>query len=145
MANGEKLFFDPNSKANCGRCHRVANKGGKIGPNLSFVGSSRSKHFLLESIVKPNKIISTGYSLVLILTRAGKFINGIKNNEDKSSVDLVDKSGKLRHISKDQIKKIKTQKLSMMPGNFGELLTTQQIKDILAYCQTLRHPLLIDF
>ena len=142
---GKKLFFDSTGKASCGRCHRADGKGGDVGPSLRFIGSSRTKYFLLESILKPSEVITVSYSTLLILTKDGKFINGVKKDEDESSLDLIDKDGKSLHVPKNSIKKFKTQKLSMMPSNFGELLTTQEIRDILAYCGTLRHPVLMGF
>ena len=36
--------------------------------------------------------------------------------------------------------KFKTQKISTMPGNFEDLLTTQDVADVLAYLSTLRLP-----
>ncbi len=135
---GKQLFFDAEGKANCGKCHTVNGKGGKVGPQLSFVGSSRTQAFLLESIVKPKAVITSGYSSILILTKKGKFITGVKVNEDDSSIDLMDKEGKALHIPKDEIKKYKTQKISLMPGNFIDILTQEEVRDLLAYLGTLK-------
>jgi putative heme-binding domain-containing protein len=135
---GEKLFFDSEGKANCGKCHTVNGKGGKVGPQLSFVGTSRTQAFLLESILKPKAVITSGYSSVLILTKKGKFITGVKLNEDDSSIDLMDKEGNALHIEKDEIKKFKTQKISIMPGNFKDILTQDEIRHLLAYLGTLK-------
>jgi len=135
---GEKLFFDSEGKANCGKCHAVNGKGGKVGPQLSFVGTSRTQAFLLESILNPKAVITSGYSSVLILTKKGKFITGVKLNEDDSSIDLMDKEGIALHIAKDDIKKFKTQKISIMPGNFKDILTQDDIRHLLAYLATLK-------
>lgn len=135
---GKKLFFDSGGKADCGKCHSVKGRGGKVGPPLSIVGTSRTKAFLLESILNPKAVITSGYASVLILTRKGKFITGVKINEDDSSIDLVDKEGNSLHIFKDEIKKFKTQKISIMPGNFEDILTRDEIRHLLAYLQTLR-------
>jgi len=137
---GKKLFFDSEGKANCGKCHTVNGEGGKVGPTLSFVGTSRTKEFLLESILKPKAVITSGYSSILILTKKGKFITGVKRNEDDSSIDLIDKEGKFLHISKDEIKKFKTQKISIMPGNFKDILTKDEVRDLLAYLSALKIP-----
>ncbi len=134
---GEKLFFDAEGTGNCGKCHRVNGKGGKVGPQLSFVGSSRTQAFLLESILNPKAVITSGYSSILILTKKGKFITGVKVNEDDSSIDLLDKEGNARHIPKDEIKKFKTQKISIMPGNFKDILTSEEVRNLLAYLGTL--------
>ena len=135
---GKKLFFDSEGKANCGKCHTVSGKGGKVGPQLSFVGTSRTKAFLLESILKPKAVITSGYSSILILTKKGKFITGVKRNEDDASIDLMDKEGNLLHIPKEEIKKYKTQKISIMPGNFKDILTQEEISHLLAYLGTLK-------
>jgi putative heme-binding domain-containing protein len=135
---GEKIFFDAEGKANCGKCHTVNDRGGKVGPSLNFVGTSRTKAFLLESILKPKAVITSGYSSVLILTKKGKFITGVKQNEDDSSIDLIDKDGTALHILKEDIKKFKTQKISIMPGNFKDILTGDDIRHLLAYLSTLK-------
>jgi len=137
---GKKLFFDSEGKANCGKCHTVNGKGGKVGPQLSFVGTSRTKEFLLESILKPKAVITSGYSSILILTKKGKFITGVKRNEDDSSIDLMDKEGNLLHVPKDEIKKYKTQKISIMPGNFKDILSQDEVRHLLAYLSTLKIP-----
>ncbi len=135
---GKKLFFDSDGKANCGKCHTVNGQGGKVGPQLSFVGTSRTKEFMLESILNPKAVITSGYSSILILTKKGKFITGVKRNEDDSSIDLVNKEGNVLHISKDEIKKYKTQKISIMPGNFKDILTKDEVRHLLAYLGTLK-------
>lgn len=135
---GKKLFFDSEGKANCGKCHTVNGEGGKVGPQLSFVGTSRTQAFLLESILNPKAVITSGYSSILILTKKGKFITGVKRNEDDSSIDLMNKEGNALHISKDEIKKFKTQKISIMPGNFKDILTQDEVRHLLAYLETLK-------
>ncbi len=136
----KKLFSDSEGKAYCGKCHTVNGQGGKVGPQLSFVGTSRTKAFLLESILNPKAVITSGYSSILILTKKGKFITGVKRNEDDSSIDLMDKEGNALHISKDEIKKYKTQKISIMPGNFKDILTKNEVRHLLAYLGTLKIP-----
>lgn len=138
--NGKKIFFDPNGKVNCSKCHQVGKEGGNVGPDLSFVGTSRKPEFLLESILDPKAVITSGYATILILTKGRKFITGIKKYEDSSSLEIINKEGKLLKINKDDIKKFKVQKISTMPANFKDLLEVQEIVDILAYLKTLTLP-----
>ncbi|NIQ02761.1 MAG: Triheme cytochrome c, partial [Nitrospinaceae bacterium] len=112
-------------------------KGGHVGPPLTIVGTTRTQPFLLESILNPKAVITVGYSSILILTKKGKFITGVKVNEDDSSIDLVDKEGSALHIPKTEIKKFKTQKISIMPGNFKDILTPDEVRHLLAYLGTL--------
>ena len=134
---GKALFFDLNGKATCSKCHTVKGQGGDVGPNLSHIGTSRSREFLLESLLKPEAVITSGYSSVMILTKDKKFITGIKKNESEGGIDLVNKDGERIHVPRAQIKKSKTQKISMMPGNFKDILSPQEIADCLAFLKTL--------
>jgi putative heme-binding domain-containing protein len=138
--NGKKIFFDPEGKVNCSKCHHVGKEGGNVGPDLSFIGTSRKTEFLLESILDPKAVITSGYATILILTKNRKFITGIKKYEDSSSIEIVNKEGKRLKINKDDIKKFKVQKISTMPANFKDLLEVQEVADILAYLKTLTWP-----
>ncbi len=137
---GKKLFFDSEGKVYCSKCHRITGDGGTVGPDLSFVGTRRTPSFLLESILDPKAAITSGYSTVLILTKERKFITGVLKFEDDSGVNIVDKEGNDLVIPKNEIKKYKTQKISMMPENFKDLLEVQEIADILAYLTSLKLP-----
>jgi putative heme-binding domain-containing protein len=139
--HGKKIFNDPEGVAYCSKCHRVAGQGGEVGPDLSRVGSSRTRWFLLESLLDPSAVITSGFATLMILTKERQFITGIKKNEDENSVVVVDKEGKVKTIAKDTIKKFKTQKISTMPSNFKDLLNDQDVADLLAYLQTLTHPI----
>ncbi len=137
---GKKLFYDSDGNAYCAKCHKVGNEGGKVGPDLSFVGTTRTKEFLLESILNPKAVITAGYKAVLILTKKGKFLTGIKVNEDDASLHIINKEGDHLSILKSEIKKFKTQKISIMPGNFKDILSIQEVQNILAYLSTLKVP-----
>ena len=139
-SRGEKIFNNAEGTANCAKCHLVKGEGGSVGPELSIVGTSRTREFLLESVLAPNEVITAGYKTIMILTKDRKFITGIKVNEDESGFDIVDKEGKNRHIPREKVKKFKTQKISTMPGNFKDLLEVQEVADLLAYLGTLTLP-----
>ena len=139
---GEKIFHDPEGIANCSKCHLVQGRGGTVGPDLSFAGTSRTRKFLLESILNPSAVITHGYQTVMILTKNRKLITGIKKNEDESGFDIVDKEGKNLYVSREKIKKFKVQKISTMPGNFGDLLKAKDVTDVLAYLESLTLPII---
>ena len=139
---GENIFYDSEGIANCSKCHLVKGRGGAVGPDLSYVGTSRTRKFLLESILNPSAVITHGYQTVMILTKNQKFITGIKKNEDESGFDIVDKEGKNLYISREKIKKFKIQKISSMPGNLGDLLKVKDVTDVLAYLESLTLPVI---
>lgn len=137
---GKKLFYDAEGKAYCAKCHRVNGNGGQVGPDLSYVGNSRSLPFILESVLTPKAVITVGYASMLILTKEGKFLTGVKVNEDESAIDIMDREGVALHIPKEKIKKFKTQEISIMPENFQEILSVEEVQDVLAFLETLKIP-----
>ena len=135
---GEALFFDADSKAACGKCHAVGDRGGKVGPDLTQVAGTWGPKFIVESILDPSKEIASGYESVLIVTKEGRYVSGVVKKEDASIIEVVDNRTKIQRISKAQIQRRSPQKVSLMPGNFGEILTMEEFHDLLAYVLTLR-------
>ncbi len=139
--NGEALFFDAKGKAGCAKCHTVQGKGGGVGPNLSFVGSSRTPHFLLESIIEPNSVITVGFNSSVVVTKTGEVVKGIKKKESDEFVEIVDGEGSAKKIDKKDIEKIEIEEDSLMPKDFKDRLSDQEIRDVLAFLESLKIPL----
>ena len=137
--NGKKLFFDLKGKAKCAKCHSINEEGGQIGPDLSFVGSSRNDNFIVESILDPSKVLTSGFSTVSVITKDGKFYNGIQKNEKLTSFDLVDENGKISSIERNRVNKFKFGDKSLMPDNFKTELSEQDVTDIASYLKSLKY------
>ena len=130
---GEKIFFDPESKTPCAKCHTVKGRGGKVGPDLTNVGGTRTSQYILDSILEPSKDIAGGFESFLVVTNDGEFITGIKKNEDEKSIEILEASGDLKKLKKSDIKKMAQQKISIMPGNFRDLLSVKELHDLMAF------------
>ena len=48
-SRGAQLFRN----GRCKECHTINGKGGSAGPNLTFVGSRRSREYIIEQIKNP--------------------------------------------------------------------------------------------
>jgi len=48
-SRGAQLF----QKGRCKECHTINGKGGAVGPNLSNVGSRRSREYIIQQIKNP--------------------------------------------------------------------------------------------
>jgi mono/diheme cytochrome c family protein len=48
-SRGAQIF----QNGRCKECHTIKGKGGAVGPNLTFVGSRRSREYILEQIKNP--------------------------------------------------------------------------------------------
>ena len=131
------MFFDPQSVVGCGKCHTVKDKGGKVGPELTTVSGTRSVEFIIESIMDPSKEIASGFEPILVVTKDGRYITGVKKREDDTMIEVAQATGELINIPKTEVDKIAPQKKSIMPGNFKEILTMKDFHDVLAFLQTL--------
>src|SRR5262249_53920332 len=77
---GRQLFSAP--AASCISCHRRPGEGGYVGPDLAGVGRRRSREYLLDAVLRPNKDLAPGYGEVLLTTTAGAELAGDFLSED---------------------------------------------------------------
>jgi putative heme-binding domain-containing protein len=134
---GRKLFFDLQGKAPCAKCHTVGGEGGRVGPALDRIASRRAPEFIMESILRPSQEIAPEYEAVAIATRDGLTITGLRINETNFSIQLREENGRFHSLLKRDLEEVKVLKQSLMPENFGELLTVKELHDLFAYLMTL--------
>lgn len=134
-AAGELLFW---GKGGCGRCHRVGTRGSSVGPNLTRAGRQRSLAYLRESVVAPDADITSGYATITVVTRDGKTITGVERGFDNFSAQLMDLSGRYYSLQKDDVTSIQREYRSLMPSNYGRLLSDRELQDLLAFVASLR-------
>ncbi|HWB00779.1 MAG TPA: c-type cytochrome, partial [Pirellulales bacterium] len=135
-ANGKKLFFG--SKATCSACHRAGTQGGAIGPDLTKVGQIRAPMDLLESVVYPSSSFVRGYESFQVVTDAGQSYIGILGRETADAVFLRTAQREEVRIPRAAIDELVPSKLSIMPQGFDRLLSPQEMRDLLAYLQSLK-------
>lgn len=134
---GKELFFDLNSHAGCAKCHTVAGQGGHVGPELTNVAGTRPLSYIMESIMSPSAVIASGFEPILIKTKEGQLISGVKKGEDETSIEVGLSTGEISKIPKADIDKSKMGEKSIMPGNFREILTVEEFYNVVAFLQTL--------
>jgi putative heme-binding domain-containing protein len=131
---GKELFY---ASAGCSKCHMVEGKGGRLGPDLTGVGSSRSLESIVESIRDPNKQIASGYQTVSVVTADGKRARGIIMNEDRFSVQMMDTSENILLLDKDKLRSFEKSPASLMPPYSAAALSDKDLNDILAFLLTV--------
>jgi len=134
-AAGEKLFWE---KGGCGQCHRVGDRGGTLGPNLSRVGRERSLAYLRESVVAPSNDLTPGYFTVTVVTAAGKQITGVQRGYDNFSVQLMDLGEQFYSFQRSDVRSVKREDRSLMPDGYGRMFNDAEMDDLLAYLAGLR-------
>src|SRR5881394_1792052 len=142
---GEALFF---GAAGCASCHMVRGRGGRLGPELSTVGSARSRAYLVESIRQPakrlteNRVFGDGvtlrYDTVTALTADGRTIVGVPMNEDTFTVQIMDTTERIHSLDKKSLKSIRHEDRSLMPTYDTSRLPDADLDHVVAYLQSLR-------
>ncbi|MDQ6666392.1 MAG: c-type cytochrome [Acidobacteriota bacterium] len=121
----------------CSGCHRVAGEGGRLGPDLTNIGSTRSLDHLAKSILDPNSDVPVRYWVVDATGKDGKSYSGFLMNEDTYNVQFIDFGEQLHSIPKARFASYKLDKVSKMPAYKGKL-TGKELNDITAYLASLR-------
>ncbi len=140
-AHGKELFY---GDGNCSSCHMVEGKGGRLGPDLSSVGTSRTVESIVESVRNPSQRLAWGlaestkefaqeYETVTVVTSEGKQIKGVTLNEDQFSLQMMDTSERVHLFEKDKLRSITKTRQSMMPAYNPTILTDSDLHDIVAY------------
>jgi cytochrome c oxidase cbb3-type subunit III len=121
----------------CANCHRVAGSGGRLGPDLSLIGQTRSPENLRQSIVDPNADVRSRYRLVECKDRSGKSYEGFLMNEDTYNVQFIGMDQQLHTLAKAGLAQYKVERTSKMPSYRGKL-SEAQVQNLVAYLSSLR-------
>jgi len=131
----------------CASCHIVNGRGGRLGPELTTVGSARSRAYIVESIRQPGAHLTAirglgeatqRYDTVSVTTADGRTIVGVPINEDTFTVQLMDTSEAIHSFAKKDLKTFRHEDRSLMPAYDTNRLSDSDLDDLMAYLQTLR-------
>lgn len=133
---GRVLFFSKKTK--CATCHRVGEKGGKIGPDLTTIGSNRSRVDLLESIVFPSATLVRDYQAYSVLTTEGQTLTGLITRDTGEEITLQPQLGEPVRLARKAIETMQPSTVSIMPNGLEKALTETELADVVAYLRSLR-------
>jgi putative heme-binding domain-containing protein len=131
---GKQVF---SGKGGCTMCHMVDGEGGRLGPDLSLIGETRSAQHLRTSLLKPNAQVFTYDRSIRAVTRDGKTITGRRLNEDTYSVQLLDSQERMVSLLKEEIASYEIISDSAMPSYEGKL-SEKELDDLVAYLASLQ-------
>jgi putative heme-binding domain-containing protein len=131
---GKQVF---SGKGGCTMCHMVDGEGGRLGPDLSLIGETRSAQHLRTSVLKPNAQVFTYDRSIRAVTRDGKAITGRRLNEDTYSVQLLDSQERMVSLLKDEISSYEIASESSMPSYEGKL-SEKELDDLVTYLASLQ-------
>src|SRR6185295_16220353 len=109
--NGGRLFA-----SQCASCHRVAGRGGRLGPDLTRIGVARSRAALVREIRTPGEWVPPTFETVTVVTKDGQRIRGAKKNEDVFSIQVMDTRERIQGYLKSNLQEVIYEKGSLMPA-----------------------------
>jgi putative heme-binding domain-containing protein len=133
VENGARLFA-----AQCASCHSVAGRGGRIGPDLTRIGVSRSHDALVREIRTPSEWVPPAYEIVTLVMKDGTRIRGTKKNEDVFSIQIMDLRERIQGYLKSNLQEVVYEKNSLMPAYGPDQLNDTDLTDLVGYLGTLR-------
>jgi putative heme-binding domain-containing protein len=133
-ATGKALF---EGRGRCLTCHSIEGRGGRLGPDLSWIGMLRTPDSLRESLTDPDAQVHQNFFTVVIETRSGETIEGLALSEDETTIQINDRSGVRRSFTKADLKSLRKDKRSLMPS-YATSFSATELDHLVAYLRTLR-------
>ena len=116
----------------CAVCHQVGGQGALVGPQLDGIGN-RGLERLLEDILDPNCNVDHAFRSQIVVLQDGDVVSGLVRREEGAVLVMVDSTGKEVQITKANIATRRESESSLMPDNFGEAMTPEQLRDLLGF------------
>jgi putative heme-binding domain-containing protein len=144
-AHGRELFT---GSAGCATCHMIEGKGGRLGPDLTATGSSRSVDYIVDSVRNPRRRLAQGiseamkefsqeYESVTVVDDRGQKFQGVVLNEDNFTLQMLDTREQLHLFEKDKVRSVDKSRESLMPKYDEKTLPEKDLQDIVAYLLSL--------
>ncbi|HLZ91730.1 MAG TPA: c-type cytochrome [Candidatus Acidoferrum sp.] len=143
-AHGKELF----TASACSTCHMIAGKGGRLGPDLTAVGSARSADYIIDSVRNPSRRLAQGiseamkefsqeYETVNVVDARGQKFQGVVLNEDNFTLQMLDTREQLHLFQKAELRSVEKSRQSLMPKYDEKMLPGKDLQDIVAYLSSL--------
>ena len=127
----------PTSPANC---HAVDGSPGKIGPNLSALGTAQTVEFILGAILEPQKEVKEGFMAHELTAKDGEVYQGYLRGETADEVSLFNHlTGGVVKLRRDEIAE-RRQLGSLMPAGLADGLSHDELRDLVAFLAGLGKP-----
>ncbi len=121
----------------CRDCHRIGESGGFLGPDLNAIGMTRRSADLERSLRDPSAEIRPDNRTIRATEKDGTIVTGRLLNQDSYRIQIIQNDGRLRSLTKDELREFEIQKSSPMPSYAGRF-SDQQIADVVSYLASLK-------
>jgi putative heme-binding domain-containing protein len=133
-ARGRDLFAK-----HCQTCHARAGRGARVGPDLLSV-AGRPPADLLVAILDPSREVAPDGLAVVVATTRGQTLTGLLVEETASSVRLRRAEGLDDVVPRAEVEAIRPTGRSLMPDGLEQVLSQQDVADLIAYLKAPEPP-----
>jgi putative membrane-bound dehydrogenase-like protein len=131
IAAGRRVFFH-SKVGGCFRCHRVEGRGTDLGPDLSTIGRTERRS-ILESILQPSNQVAPSYQTWRLEMSDGKVYTAMLVNTYLDEYTYLDDKGRQFKVNTRDVTETRPLPTSIMPDGLADMLTDQELRDLLAY------------
>ena len=121
----------------CFECHRIDDRGSRLGPDLSDIGARRTSDRIRQALVAPDEEVLPENRFVRFVTKDGATITGRLLNQDTISVQLINQKQELKSYLRSNVRDYTIVDKGLMPSVQGKL-TEAQIADLVTYLSSLK-------
>jgi putative heme-binding domain-containing protein len=129
--------------AQCIQCHRFGPEpGGTIGPDLGAVAARFGRRDLLQHILEPSLVIDEKFRTTVLTLKNGTSYAGVLQEEAGGQARLVTGAAPddFVMLEQAQIATAETSPISPMPAGLLNILSKEQISDLLTYLESGVNP-----
>jgi putative membrane-bound dehydrogenase-like protein len=133
LPRGKQVFVK-----HCAACHRIADVGTNVGPDISDSRVHQPEK-LLVAILDPNRAIDNNYFRYVVLTQDGRTFDGLIAEETTDAIVLRGQNDQRQVIPRASIDQIKATGVSLMPEGLESQIDPQAMADLIAFIKNWRY------
>ncbi|MBV21447.1 MAG: heme-binding protein [Planctomycetaceae bacterium] len=135
LERGRRIF----AAVGCFACHRFANEGGAIGPDLTGAGGRFSVRDLLGAIVEPDATVSDLHRQVTLFMSDGEIISGrivyLRGDSIQIMPDMYNPGATIL-VDRRDVEEMRDSPFSPMPRGLVDMLEVEEIVDLLEFLRS---------
>ncbi len=134
---GRRVFHSP--QASCARCHSTDGTRDQLGPSLENLGRTMRRERMIQSILEPSREFAPQYMAWTVVTVDGRVASGVQlDHKAGGAIEMFTVDGKTVRFEADEILRYEVSRRSLMPDDLESTLTVSDLRDLVAYLESLR-------